>query len=662
MQFLRGLWGVLFIMTPHPMEERQANTERLTYLSTPDSNIEKVGTMNQENLGPLDRILQTVLAYTDHMVHNRPGTVVPDARAVTGLRWQAATYKVENGQKIVYNLQKSGRKSLRIRLGVLQDDAKVVSKDGIVLATYRGAGIFPEVAVWLYRQVAEVWKLDNEFAARWASYAFAQEHRDLKVVLAAFMLVQCRKGDPVRDDAKVAFFDEDFRDIGEAMMLLQRKDGRDLNPKLLLRVREVLRLPGVVEINRQLGFGRTARRPFFGRWDKAVTKWLHYREENPRMLEGLVKAGFRRSVMDLARAVGYRPQTPRFFEILRWKQCQADDGRRTMAIGKELVAAESWDGLVEREICERILRDKPSFKRIVGLLPREVGMTRAIVAASIDAGALSDKDLVIFTPTLEELGLMQVQAIRERWEKATRSVEDMRSANIARRVRNASTRAILEEASETALKKAVEETMKGIRVYFMVDISGSMEGAIDAAKTHISKFLHGFPLDKVHVAVFNTAGRELRIPHASSVGVQNAFRGIVAGGGTDYGAGVRALAHHKPSADEDFFFIFVGDEEAQAFDAQVRASGLQPMAFGFVKVRHSPNHAAVRDTAARLGIPCFIIDERSFEDAYAIPRTIRALVAATPVGNEHRAQPGARQDIAQIVLQTELLKKPPWAA
>ena len=46
----------------------------------------------------------------------------------------------------------------------------------------------PEAVAWVYAQCAEVWNLDNEFAAKWASRAFGEEHRDLKVVLCALML------------------------------------------------------------------------------------------------------------------------------------------------------------------------------------------------------------------------------------------------------------------------------------------------------------------------------------------------------------------------------------------------------------------------------------------------------------------------------------------
>jgi hypothetical protein len=612
-----------------------------------------------EKLGPAERIIQTLLSYSDHMVHNRPGIVRADKALEAGVRWEPVTHRDEKGNKVVYQLKKQGKKTIKETLGVLRDDGKVVSA-GNVVGEYRPAGIFPEVATWMYAQIADVWALDNEFAARWASYAFAQEHRDLKVVLAAFLLVQSRKGDPVLDGGTVAFHDEDYRSVGEAMMLIVKKDGRDLNPKLLLRVHEVLTLPGVAAINRELGFGRSARRPPLGRWDKAVEKWLRHREENPRLLQGLVKAGFRTSVMELARRVGYKPSSKKFFEILRWKQKQADDGRRSISIGEEVAAAETWNGLTEEAICERIVREKPSFKRVVGMLPKEVGHTPAIVAAAIEAGSLSNKDLVIYTPTLEELGLLKVQDIRERWERAVGAAEDLRAANIASRVASKETREKLVEASDAVLKKVVEEVTKNVRVYFLVDVSGSMQSSIAKAKSHIARFLQGFPPDRIHVAVFNTQGREIRIPHPSAAGVENAFRGIVAGGGTDYGSGVYALAHHKPKEDEDTLLFVIGDEgQHGTFATAVVASGLRPMAFAIVRLP-GENYGVVTRTAAELGIPCFDVGEQTFADTYAIPRTIRALVASTPVGTAARTT-AARVALTETILKTELLKKPVWA-
>ena len=616
--------------------------------------------MDAGTLGPVERIIQTLLTYNDHLYHGRPGVITPDPTSAVGVKWAPVTHKMEDDKKVVYRLDKQGKKTVKVKLGNLWADNTIRTDDRHKLGEYRPAGLFPEVVTWMYKQISEVWKLDNEFAARWASYSFGQEHRDLKVVLAAFMLVQSRKGDPVKEGDKIAFFDEDFRDVGEAMMLIVRKDGKDLNPKLLLRIYDVLTLPGVAAINRELGFGRSARRPFLGRWEKAVQKWLLYREQNPKMLEGLVKAGFRSTVMDQARRTGYKPDSSKFFEVLRWKQVQSKNGHRTIAIGAEVAKAETWEGLTEEQICQKIVSEKLNYKRVVGLLPKSVGVTRAIMAAAIEAGSLSDKDLIIATPTLEELGLLQVQDVRERWEKAAKAADDMRAANIAMRVKSKATQEKLQEAADTAAQKAVEEVMRGLRVYFMVDISGSMEGSIVAAKAHIARFLQAFPQDKIHISVFNTSARVVSIKHASAAGVENAFRGIVAGGGTDYGAGVRALQNCKPTADEDTMFFFVGDEEANRFTQAVRNSGLNPLAFGFVKVRNSA-YDAVRGTAQELGIPCFMVDEKTFADPYAIPRTIRNLVAATPV-NQTRVAPTPRVSLAETILNTEILKKPSWAA
>lgn len=620
--------------------------------------------MNNENLGPAERIIQTVIAHSDHLYHGRPGVVSKDTTSVTGVRWVPVTHKVEEGEKVVYQLSKAGRKITKTRLGVLKENGQV--KNGrVVVGEYRSPGLFSEVAAYLYGQVAEVWKLDNEFAARWASYAYGQEHRDLKVVLSAFMLVQSRKGDPVIDGGKVAFHDEDFRDVGEAMMLTLKKDV-DLNPKLLVRIHDLLKLESIAKINRDLGFGKSARHAFTGRWDKAVEKWLRYREDNIKLLEGLIKAGFRTTVMELARRVGYKPTTPRFFEVLRWKQGQAKDGRRQIAIGQAVTDAESWAGLTEKQICARISKSKPNFKRVVGLLPKEIGLTRAVVAASIEAGSLSDKDLIIYTPTLEDLGLLQVKEIKERWDLAVKNANDMRGANIASRVRSKETKEKLEQAADNALKAAVEEVTRGLRIYFIVDISGSMDGAIEQAKVYITKFLPAFPLERLHVSVFNTSGREVKIPAASAVGVEHAFKGVTASGGTSYASGVNALKGHKPNADEDVLFIFVGDEEGEGTFAQtVKTSGLNPMSFGLIRVMgkiSSGRGNTVRQTASELKIPCFQIDNSTFSDTYAIPRTIRALVSSTPVGAAVTAVATPRLTLVDTILKTELLKKPVWAA
>ena len=629
-----------------------------------------------ENLGPAERIIQTLIGFQDHMVHNRPG-MITDATGAVSVKWSPVTTVAQDGKTVVYALIQKGQvtrltlpgreKPLVIKgvpVGALWEDKTIRSDDRRKLGVFRPAGLFPEVAVWMYRQVAEVWRLDNEFAAKWASYAYANDQsRDLKVVLAAFLMVQSRKGDPVRDKGVVAFHDDDFRDVGEAMALLYDK-GKSLDAKLLLRVHDVLSLPEIAAINRDLGFGRSARRPFYGRWPVTVRKWLAYREANPQLLEGLVKAGFKETIKRLARRVGYKPESEKFYELLRWKQVQAKDGRRSLAIGKAVKKAETWEGLSEAEICERIVARQPGYKVITGLLPKNVGLTRAIMAAAIEAGSLSDKDLIIATPTLEELGLLKVQDVHARWQTAVQAAEDQRAANIARNVKTKETKEALQTAADVAVQKAVAEVMRGLVIYVLIDISGSMTNAIEQAKIYINKFLPAFPLDKIHIVVFNTTGRAIKLKAASQVAVNHAFTGIQAGGGTSHAAGFLEVAKVKPGPEEDALCIFVGDEQDVAFSAAVRQSGLRPLAFGLLKVSGSEGDRAVRQTAAELGIPCFRLDPQTFEDPYAVPQKLRALIAATPVGVKAAGvgEPLRRVSLVEQILETKLLAKPSWAA
>ncbi|MEO0604600.1 MAG: VWA domain-containing protein, partial [Myxococcota bacterium] len=279
----------------------------------------------------------------------------------------------------------------------------------------------------------------------------------------------------------------------------------------------------------------------------------------------------------------------------------------------------------------------------------------------VEARSVSDADLVILTPTLEDLGLLEVPVVRARWLVATQRAQDQRAANIAKRVRHQATAEVLEAAADQAVKRALEAVTRDLRVYVMVDKSASMQGGIERAKTYLTRFLQGFALDRLHVAVFNTVGKELTVPHASAAGVAQAFKGHRAGGGTCYASGLHALRRRRPLANEDALFLFVGDQDGEAsFAAQVHATGFRPVAFGLLEVVGSWGRRGqtVENTAAELGIPCFGIDESMFGDVYAASRILRDLIAATPVG---KATVTRRKSLVETILETPLLAKPVWA-
>ncbi len=621
-----------------------------------------------ERLGPAERIVQTLLTAVDHIQHDRPGVVSIDRTSPLGVRWAHATHSVsEDGTKTVYRLDRDSKKTVKAHVGVLRPDGQI-ENEGHVVARYQPPGLFAEAAAWMYRQVSEVWKLDNEFAARWASYAWAQEHRDLKVVLCAFMLCQSRCGTPVTERGKLLFHDANYRDVGRAMILLTSKDKRHLDAKLVLRVRKVLRLSEVAAINRELGFGRSARVPYTGAWESAAHAWLRQREANPGLIAGLVKAGFTGTVVEIARRAHYRPAGPQFFATLRWHQEQRADGRFTIGLDQEIAKVATWEGLDETAICERIVRERPNWKVVVGMLPPAIGVTRAIMTAAIEAGSLSDKDLICATPTLEELGLLEVQPVRESWQAALRRAEDQRSRNIAKNVTTAAVRQELEAAADVSIQKQVAEVVRGLRIWVFVDRSGSMANSIEQAKRCLMRFVGAFPLDRLHVWTFNTVAMEITIQHPSSAGVEAAFRGVTAGGGTDHTVGIRSAMAKRialgPAAEnEDNLFFWIGDEGQRGeFSQAVRASGLNPVAFGLLRVP-GENYHAVTNTASALGIPLFMLDQVVFEgsDPYAVARTLRNAIAAAPAAQTAGIwTPPKRETLVDTILKTELLKPPAW--
>jgi hypothetical protein len=546
-------------------------------------------------MGPAERLLDVVLGSSAHLWHNRPGLDVNGT-------WMPA---------------KGHTKKAR---------GKAVKP-----------GLFVPAAVALYARLLEIHKLNADLMAHLASYALVEtDWRDLKVACAALMLVQARAGVPVHDDdGSVAFYDDDYRKIGEAMLLwYQKKSPRMLTPKAVLRVAELLEVPEIAALNRAAGFGDpAAKRAPLGRWSKAAAKWLEVREANDAMLNGLVKAGYKQTIKNLARKLGYKPTNEQFFGILGWKQTQAADGRRQVGLdNKTLVKSDRFDGLSEAEICETIVTQKLRYKDAVGRLPADIGLTPAIMVALLPT--LSDRDLRQLTPTLEELGLLQVPEIRARWEKAIETATDQRGLNIAKNVRDKGLKEKLADSADNAVKKVVAAASKDIdvRVMFLVDKSGSMQGAIESSKTALGKILAGFPLDRVHIAVFDTMGQVLRPKAASSMAVKHMLDPIKAEGGTIHGAAVQALYRDglRIPTGAKLIVIVVGDDAGESgatFAGTFGSLGYKPDAMALMLAGRQGG-TTVKDCARVLGVPYSEIKVELFDDPYHVPRVLAALMEA----------------------------------
>jgi len=583
-----------------------------------------------ESLGPAEKLLSLIINFPDHLWHNRPGVV-------RNGKWKAAT------RKEVAEFTKSGR---------------------VANGQYRLPGPNTEAIEQVYRTLSEIWQANNELAARLASYVMKEtDWRDMKVVCAAFMLVQGRAGEPITEEQNgkkvVLFHDDDHREVGEAMLKLYvRGSNRMMNPKLIQRVGEVLALPEVAAINRRLRFGNPhKRKPFTGRYYNAVTDWLDFRESNLGLLEGLRKSGYANTVKSLSRMVGYKPKSKRFFEVLGWKQKQAQEGHRTIGLTDLQIRKLSFDGLSEKEICELIASEKLGWKQVMGMLPKEVGLTPAIFVAMLDQ--FSDKDLTILTPTLEELGLLKHDAIKKRWQKALESQEDQRARNIAKNIRDRETAQSLAASADAAVSKAVAEATRerDLHIMFIIDVSGSMQGAIERSKEALSMIVQGFPQEKLHIASFNTAGTVLKPRHYSAAGIQHMLKGIGASGGTIYTSGVRAIydSGARVPAGADLILFAVGDEDGEKgelFADNLKLWNYVPSAIAhIVNLGNSGGRGTtVRRASEVLGIAYTEVNVDQFTDVYQVQRTLKAVLEAQP----HRE----KASLVEKIMQTEMLVSP----
>jgi hypothetical protein len=580
----------------------------------------------EAQLGPAEKLLELVLTSSAHLWHNRPGIEVDGVWQPRPKRWTAPP-----------------KKALEVR-----------------------PGLHTAAAVRLYSRLLDIYGLNQELMAHFASYALTRtDWRDLKVACAALMLVQRRDGRPIKgDDGAVAFYDDDLRRLGEAMLLFyEKKSTRMVTPKAVLRVAELLETPEIARLNRRAGFGDPAsKKPPLGRWKRAAARWLEYREKNPALLRGLVRAGFKETIKAMARKCGYKPQSQAFFEILGWKQKQAAAGHRTVGLGAlSLEKQERFDGLAEAEICEAIVEQRLTYKDVVGRLPKDLGLTPAIMAALMPS--LSDRDLRILTPTLEELGLMADADIRQRWELAIASATDQRALNIAKNVRGRELREKLEQAADVAARTAVAKATQDVdvRVMFLIDKSGSMEGAIEQSKEALSRILAGFPAERLSIATFDTMGTVLQLKAPSRAGVQHLLMGVKAGGGTVHAAAIRALQARgvRVPAEARLVVIVVGDEAGEAGDQIAKAfkdCGYRVSALALLVslAAHATRGTSIRSCAKVLGVPFSEVSVSQFDDPYQVTRVLQTLLEApVAVGAEPRPA------WVEQVMATPLLE---WAA
>jgi hypothetical protein len=192
---------------------------------------------------------------------------------------------------------------------------------------------------------------------------------------------------------------------------------------------------------------------------------------------------------------------------------------------------------------------------------------------------------------------------------------------------------------------------------FIIDTSGSMQGAIETSKQALSMIVQGFPPEKLHIASFNTVGTILKPRHHSAAGIQHMLKGIGAGGGTIYSSAIDAFRESgvRVPAKADLILFAVGDEAGE--NGEVMAQHIQNTGYPVKAIAHIVNVArgssrgtTVRRAAEVLALPYTEVDVEQFTDVYQVHRTLKAVLEAQPFR--------VKGSMIEKIMQTALLVSP----
>lgn len=295
----------------------------------------------------------------------------------------------------------------------------------------------------------------------------------------------------------------------------------------------------------------------------ALTKYLRYREANQKVMQGAADHGMKEHLIGLYRILHLAPSDDAV-RILGWKQ---KDGRVPEA--KE----NPFEGLTPAQIAKKIRGQEIPFQKAISQIPN---MTPVIGWAL--AGVASDRQLVIYTATWEDLGLFKnpefVKIYAERTSKIGDETDRVRDLSKLKDAKD-----VVEEAKAEQRKKTVAHLLEpyGIRrVFIHVDLSPSMAQFIPLACKLASIIAESIPdpAENLRWGWFDVGGMVLPLPEKMT---EDGFHSVLYGYRGNWGTNTVALYRdaREFQADTDIW-ITDGQHNSGDIGAAVRQ-------FGFVQ-------------------------------------------------------------------------------
>lgn len=465
---------------------------------------------------------------------------------------------------------------------------------------------------------------DPLFLAHFTSYAFKKlDSKDLKVVATFMSSLSDADGTAFSEGSP--YKKPNWRIVAQAAFM-------QLDPKLALRVLKL------ANSKRSLG-NRTSGTHFSRHLKTAARKYLRYRESNPKMLEGIRKAGLTNTFKSIYRIARVAP-SPEACQILRWKQKPGYPGS-DVEIKKDTTF--DFSGMSDLDAAEKIRQERLKPQAVLGALPDKIS---PVVAIAVLEQCTGDQ-AVVLTSLFEEQGLLKHEEVREVYEQKLQTAKQAldRVERIKQEL-DEDTQKVLKTTRATVRKQQVGDVG---RVFVHVDISSSMVYALDIAKQRGSVIAEcvNNPEENFYWGTFSNRGDILPKPKEF---VQDAFKSILYGirpGGMTNCFALYGKAREL-GCDTDIYITDGWHTHGNAHDvlqSYLSKGGDRPKQA--VIVRCGRYSTELEEALKAADIPVAVIDETQLTESALITQAVKTAIQGAQV-------------FIDDIMETPLLELPKW--
>jgi hypothetical protein len=477
---------------------------------------------------------------------------------------------------------------------------------------------------------------DPYFLAHFTSYVVTKmDSKDLKVIATFANSLSDADGMSFitgTDEEGRPIYSEKFKKPN--LRLVSQAAVQELDPKLVKRVVDI------ANIKQPLGERYREGTHFSTSLKTAIKKYIRFREQNPKAIEGIKRAGLAPTLQNLYRALHIKP-SKEAAEILGWKQGSKKKGNVEDIEKRQLL---NFKGLSDLEIAEKIRAEKIPALGALAAIPGKISPVIAIAVLEQCSG----NQAVILRGMFDSQGLLKNKEVLALFE------EKIATAKTALdRIDKINTE-VDEDVAKTMKKARASKRKKDVgdvgSIFLHIDISSSMNHAIEFAKERgaiIAECIQN-PEENFHWGAFNHNGYLIERPESfEKDAFMAALYGLRSGGSTNCLACYQKARELGCTTD-----IYLTDQGHNQGDIDIMIEkydkmGLpRPNAVVIVDFSYG-THNYLETAFEAFSIPVSVVKPESLTESALVTQAIRsAMVGATA--------------LIDTIMDTKLLKLPNW--